>query len=464
MRVEASTKRSYAILGGGVLGLTAALRLLERGHAVTLIEREAEAGGLASGFRIPGAHLGTPAAAAPRVPDAVPAADDAVWLDKFYHHLFRSDQAVRALIHEVGLGDDLLWRRPLTVTLRDGAVHQLDSPLSLLRFQPVPLLDRVRMGAGLALLRALPSPTLLEGRTAAAWARRVMGRKAYDAVWGPLFTGKFGAVAEEIALPWFWARLHDRTPELGYVRGGFQRFYNRLAQRVRDRGGAIVLGTQVVGIESRSGGITVRTALVADVTATHEWQVERCIATLPTRVLCQLTPQLPEAYRAQYEWGRAYGAHCLIVALDRQLTDSYWMNVNDPGYPFMVLVEHTNYMPLQDYAGHHLVYLGNYRAMDDPLFRMSQDDVLSAFVPHLARINPLFDASWITNSWMFAAPYAQPIVTTDYRTHIPPFDTPVPGLYVANMFQVYPHDRGQNYSVELAERLVQHLEPAPPNA
>jgi protoporphyrinogen oxidase len=90
---------------------------------------------------------------------------------------------------------------------------------------------------------------------------------------------------------------------------------------------------------------------------------------------------------------------------------------------------------------------------------MSKDEALAEFLPHLARINPAFDPSWVQESWMFAAPYAQPIVTIDYREHIPPFETPLPGLYLANMFQVYPHDRGQNYSVELAERLVNQLEP-----
>jgi protoporphyrinogen oxidase len=136
------------------------------------------------------------------------------------------------------------------------------------------------------------------------------------------------------------------------------------------------------------------------------------------------------------------------------------MNITDPGYPFITLVEHTNYMPSRDYGGRHLIYLGNYRPMGDPLFSQRREEVMREFLPHLARINPAFERGWVQDSWMFSAPYAQPIVTTDYRQHIPPFRTPLPGLYLANMFQVYPHDRGQNYSVELAERLVRYLEGA----
>lgn len=415
----------YAILGGGILGLTAALRLAQRGQQVSLYEKEPEVGGLTAGFRV-----------------------GDVWLEKFYHHLFRSDRAITNLIGEVGLGDRLAWSRPLTTVLRGGKVYQLDSPFSLLRFPPLRLHERIRMAAGVAVLRYLPSPGILEGQRAADWIRRWMGQGSYEVVWQPLLKGKFGSLAEQIGLPWFWGRLHDRTAELGYMRGGFQLLYNRLADGVRDLGGELRLGTAVTGVAREPDG------RLAISTAANIERFDRVVSTLPTRLTCRLVPEFPAEYRARYDCGSAYGAHCLVLALDRRLTESYWMNINDPGYPFLALVEHTNYQGPEQYGGRHLIYLGNYRAMDDPLFSMSQETVLAQFLPHLQRINPQFKPSWVTESWMFQAPYAQPIVTADYRSHIPPFETPVPGLYMANMFQVYPHDRGQNYSVQLAEELV----------
>jgi protoporphyrinogen oxidase len=311
------------------------------------------------------------------------------------------------------------------------------------------------MGVWLAYLRTLGDAARLEGETAAEWIRRRMGAAAYDVVWEPLLRGKFGALADRIAMPWFWARVHDRTAELGYLRGGFHRLYDTLAVQITSRGGTLRFGTEVREVHTDpSGGLRVETA------GGESASVDRVVSTLAVRLTCRLVPELPDAYRSRHEWGTAYGAHCLVLALDRPLTTSYWMNVNDPGYPFMALVEHTNYMDRADYGGRHLIYLGNYRPMDDPLLRTPMAEVVEQFSPHLARINPAFRPAWVTDAWSFSAPFAQPIVTVDYREHIPPFETPVSGLWVASMFQVYPHDRGQNYSIELAERVVARLSEA----
>ena len=415
----------YALLGGGALGLMAAYRLAQAGQSVMVFEQEKTAGGLAAGFRVGDS-----------------------WLDKFYHHLFRSDKTAMKVIEELGLQLD--WHRPRTVSLINGSFEQLDSPLTLLQFKPWRIDERLRVAAVLAFLK-IANPAWLEGQTADAWLRRWMGKRTYEMLFEPLFIGKFGALHDQIALPWFWARLHDRTTQLGYLNGGFQLLYDRLAERISELGGKVLLGTRVEKVEQLAGRWQVQSSQ-------GDWTFDRVISTLPTRLTCRLIPALPPDYRARYDWGQAYGAHCLILALDHKLTDDcYWINICDRSYPFMAVVEHTNFRSPAEYGGKHLVYLGNYRAMDDPLFTMSKEEVLATFIPHLQRIIPTFQPEWLQESWMFKAPFAQPIVTTDYREHIPPLHTPLEGLWVANMFQVYPHDRGQNYSLELAERLVKQL-------
>ncbi len=420
------------VLGGGALGLTAALRLLQRGERVVLIERETEPGGLAAGFPLGASHL-----------------------EKFYHHLFRSDTDATALIEELGLGDRLVWPRPRTSLLWGGQQYQLDSPATVLTFSPLPVLDRLRLAAGFGYLRLEPNYGRLERTTADAWLRRWMGPRVYDVVWKPLLRAKFGDRYSDIAMPWFWARVHFRSPSLGYLRGGFQQLYDALVARIRELGGEVRLGTEVRRIEpAGEGRITVDTDA-------GEFEFDRVISTLATRLTIQLTPALGKDYAARYSQLTSYGAHCLILALDRPLTDVYWLNINDPGYPFLALVEHTNYMPPEDYGGRRLVYLGNYLPMGHPLFAKGEDEIVAEYVPALKRINPDFDISWITDRWAFKAPFAQPIVTVGYRDRLPPHPTPIRNLLIANMSQVYPQDRGQNYSIAMANRLVASLASGP---
>ncbi len=426
---------NYAILGGGALGLMTAYRLTQAGQAVMVFEQEPIAGGLASGFHV--------------------SSDEQMWLEKFYHHLFRSDTTVIHAIEELGLGDRLEWLRPRSVCLIDGKTEQLDSPLSLLRFKPLRIDERLRVAAVVAFLKVVP-PAWLEGKTADAWLRRWMGKRPYGMLFEPLFVGKFGTLKDEIALPWFWARIHDRTTQLGYVRGGFQHVYERLVERITQAGGKVLLGTHVEKVEQVVNDTEDKPQWSVQ-TSKGTWTFDRVISTLPTRLSCRLIPALPEDYRAKYDWGQAYGAHCLVLSLDRQLTDSYWINICDSGYPFTGLFEHTNFRSPAEYDGKHLLYLGNYRPMNDPLFSQTKEEVMTDFLPHLQRLVPSFRPENVQESWLFKAPFAQPIVTTDYKAHIPPLETPLAGLWLANMFQIYPHDRGQNYSFELAERLVKEI-------
>lgn len=422
------------MLGAGALGLTVALRLAQAGRIVTVFEREEGPGGLAAGF--------------------LPA--PGVTLEKFYHHLFRSDHAFERLLSELGLGERLQWHQPVTASWINGRAWRLDSPAALLRFRPLPLFDRLRMGLVIAALRLLPRPGPLEGKRAEPWLRKMMGEQAYTMIWAPLLVGKFGAAAGSIALPWFWARVHDRSEDLGYPIGGFQPFYDQLSAAIAEAGGHLRFEAEVKEIRSLAdGGLEVSWLDAGHVLQTEYF--DEVASTLPTRLTARLSPQLPLSWREQYEWGQAYGVRCLILALDRPLTNVYWLNLDDPALPFLVMVEHTNLRPVLEYGGRHFVYLATYRPMDDPLLMAPTADLLEAAKHFLPRFAPAFEPDWILEHWSFVAPFAQPLVTTEYAAHIPPFETPLPGLWLASMFQVYPHDRGQNYSIELGERLAKRI-------
>jgi protoporphyrinogen oxidase len=415
------------VLGGGALGLGAALRLAEAGRRVTLIEREPQLGGLAAGFRVGPNNL-----------------------EKFYHHIFRTDTTIIAFIRELGLEPRLIWGQPNTSTLSQGRIVSLGTIPDLLRLPLLGPLDRSRFLLGMAVLKAIPNEKVFKGWTAARWMPRLMGRHGYEVMWEPILRGKFGARAEDIAMSWLWSRVHERSLGLGYLRGGFQQLYDAFGERIRALGGTVLTGTAAASIRTQNGGVEVHT----DSGEVHRF--DRLLATLPTRLFARLAAaDLPREFVERYPGPEHYGAHVLILGLDRSLVPGvYWLNINDRDLPFLALVEHTNFLPPDDYGGLHLVYLGNYLPMDHPLFGQSDDEIVTSYLAAIRHIRPDVDLSWVKQHWVFRAPFAQPIVTTDYLRTLPPHRTPLSGVYLANMAHVYPQDRGQNYSLRLGEHMA----------
>jgi protoporphyrinogen oxidase len=148
----------------------------------------------------------------------------------------------------------------------------------------------------------------------------------------------------------------------------------------------------------------------------------------------------------------------LILSLNRPLSKKgyYWFNLpKSAGFPFLALVEHTNFLPACQYGGENLVYCGDYLENSHEYFSLSREELLVRFLPSLERINPDFKPDWLVRSWLFKAPYAQPVPGVNHSAFIPEIATPIPNLFYASMSQVYPWDRGTNYAVELGRRTAQ---------
>jgi protoporphyrinogen oxidase len=420
------------VLGGGALGLTAALRLARRGAQVTIIEKETELGGLAAGFLV---------------------GDSGTYLEKFYHHIFRSDKDITALIEEMGLGEKLTWHKVNTSTLYKGKLWKL-SPVDLLLHYPISMIARIRLITGTAYLKATSNYKALNKFTAVEWLQKWMGKEAYDMQFKPVLVGKFGDFYDKISMSWFWSRVHERSLDLGYLGGGFQQLYDRLGEEIEKAGGSIKLGTAVTRIVSIEGG---KTRIEVDNGEPYEF--DAVVSSLPTKLFLRLAEGLPEDYKRKYDWGDALGAHVAVLALKESLLDPvYWLSIADQGYPFLVVVDHTNMRSTTEYGGRHLLYIGNYLPMSHRYFTQPDEETLAEFMPHLKKLNPKFDESWIEEKWVFKAPFAQPIVTREYAAHIPPLKTPLPNVYMGNMFQVYPQDRGQNYSIRLGEKIAELID------
>jgi protoporphyrinogen oxidase len=357
------------------------------------------------------------------------------------------------LIEEMGLGEKLTWHKVNTSTLYKGKLWKL-SPVDLLLHYPISMIARLRLITGTAYLKATSNYKALNKFTAAQWLQKWMGKEAYEMQFKPVLVGKFGDFYDKISMSWFWSRVHERSLDLGYLGGGFQQLYDRLGEEIEKAGGSIKLGTAVTRITPIEGGKT-----RVEVDNGEPYEFDAVVSSLPTKLFLKLAEGLPEDYRRKYDWGDALGAHVAVLALKESLLDPvYWLSIADKGYPFLVVVDHTNMRSPEEYGGRHLLYIGNYLPMSHRYFTQPDEETLAEFMPHLKKLNPQFDESWIEEKWVFKAPFAQPIVTREYAAHIPPLKTPLPNVYMGNMFQVYPQDRGQNYSIRLGEKIAEMID------
>lgn len=421
-----------AIIGAGVAGLSAAYDLARAGRQVTVFEAAQVAGGLASGFR------------------------DERWswpLERFYHHIFTTDKAIIALADEIGVASKLFFRGQVTAQWWRGKGYDLNGPLQVLRFPGLPFPDRVRFGAVAFYLKYLDAGwRRLERTTAAAWTSRWAGQNVYQALWRPLLEGKFGPYADEVNMAWLWARLRARSFKLGYFVGGFQGFCDALLGAVERQGVQVRLGAPVARAAQAGGGWEVG---VADAQAER---FDQLLVTGAPGLLTKLAPQLPSTYLGQLSKLRSMGAVVMTLALTRPLTGGlYWVNMPKDQFPYLALVEHTNFIEREHYGGDHLIYLGDYLEQGHAYFSMSQDELLERFLPSLKVVNPAFSRDWVRKSWLHREPYAQPIVPVGHSANIPPLRTPLPGLYWASMSQVYPWDRGTNFAVQLGREVAREM-------
>jgi protoporphyrinogen oxidase len=446
-----------AVVGGGFTGLAAAYELSKQ-HDVVLFEKESLFGGLANGWK------------------------EKAWkwsLEKSYHHLFTNDSAIISLIHELGLSDKLIIKRPITANyipvsllsssgLTRGSVFssktntdsrfrgndnntiaQLDSPLHLLRFPGLSMIDKFRTGGLAAFCKIYPFWQTLEGITAKQLFTHIGGKTAWEIIWEPLMTGKFGHYDNTIAASWLWARVHKRTSRLCYIEGGFQTLVDALADAIRKNGGIMYTNTTISSIKKGVGDSYII------YWKKRKQPFDKILLTIPTPLAYNLLSLQPTTYNLQPPLSIPH-LHAQTLILETKtpiLNDVYWLSITDRSFPFLAIVAHTNFMNKKQYGGHHLTYIGNYLPEGHPYLSMTKQQLFKKFLPFIKRLNPSLNSKLKTlNSFLFTSPFAQPVHQLHYSRRAPKLVTPAKNIYLANIDSIYPWDRGTNYAVELGLR------------
>ena len=428
------------IIGGGAAGLAAAYELTGQGHFAEVFEVAPFLGGQASTFEVGGGQL-----------------------ERGYHHLFVSDTAMTDLIHELGLGNKLAWLESKVGVYHSGRIWDFATPLDLLRFKPLTLFQRLRLGLLTFVLQKTRNWQKFEGVTAQDWLTKNLGQDIYQAIWEPMLRGKFGEYYDQVSMTWLWGKIYLRVASrgktlqkerLGYPMGSFGEVFNRLEERIIEQGGKVHLSARINQVTVEDGKATGLEAQLSGQEPISS-KYDAVIATTPSYIIARLVPSLPEDYQQKLTSISYLSAVLMILTLDRPLTSKYWLSIADRTLPFVGVIEHTNMIDPALYGGNHIVYLTNYTPRDSDLYSKTGNELLEEFVPHLRELNPSFDRSWVREFFHHKVDGAQPIIGVNYGQQIPDHRTPIRNLYLANTTQIYPEDRGTNYSVRMGRQVAQ---------
>lgn len=426
-------KNSINIVGGGFTGLTMAYYLSKSGWEVNVFEKDSEIGGLAGSFTVEGESL-----------------------EKFYHHWFTNDTHVLDLIKDLGCEDRVIQRPIKNGMYYANNFFKLSSPLDLLRFKALNFFNRIRLGFVVIAVRFVRDWRKLENKTATEWLKGICGEQGYKVVWEPLLKGKFGRYAETVSAVWFWNKIKLRGSSrdengkefLCYYKGGFASLADSMVREIKENGGKIHTNTAVVSVDT--GKIT-----------THDgrtFESNKVVLTTALPITAgMLKDKTDHAYIESLLKVQYIGNVCLTLELNKSLTDIYWLNVNDPDFPFVGLIEHTNFEPKETYKGRHIVYLSKYLPTDEKLYNLSEEEFFEYAFPFIKRMFPSFEKEWVLKYHVWKELYSQPLVTKHYSQIIPSQKTPLEGVYINTMAQIYPEDRGTNYAVREGKKMAEEF-------
>lgn len=422
------------IVGAGITGLTAGYRLANKGHEVTIFEKDSRIGGLARSIDFSGNKL-----------------------DCFYRHIFKSDIDIIKLIDELELTKDLVWKQVKMGFYYKGKTYNFTTPIDLLLFSPLPFIDRIKLGLISLFLKDVKNWKEFEKITAKEWIIKNFGKKIYEVVWGPLLEQKFAEKADKISMTWLYGRISARfksrevggTKEvLGYLNGSFQKLIDTLADRIIKAGGKIYTETPVtrIGIKDKK--------LNGLYAAGRNFDFDCVLITCAPSIIKTIIDINTAEIENSINMIDYHGSVALVFSHKKSLSNIYWLNVADRHSPFVAVVEHTNFISKENYNGNVIIYLGKYLSIQDELYKLSNEEIKNKFFSYLKNINSLFDEKDVIEWRVIREPFTQPIIPVNYSKIKMDYKCNIDGLYFANMSMIYPEDRGMSYSVKIANEVA----------
>ena len=402
-----------AIIGAGITGLTIGFYLSKKGHKVFLFEKDNFVGGLASGFKI-----------------------EDWYLERFYHHIFKSDEAIQGLVKDLRLKNIWVWKDCGAPIFYKNKIYPFSSPYNLLKFSPLPFFSRLRIGLVSLYLKHNSNFHSFEDFKGEEWIKKYMGKESWDVIWGPLMKKKFSKFYSQISMSWLWARIHKRSRFLGYPKGGFQVIINKMVKEIKKKNGKVILNKEIKDLDQLRS-------------------FKKIIFTGASPLFLKIAPRLPLTYQQKLKKIKYFGAISVLLTLKKPLTDwVYWLNINETAIPFIACVQQSNFIDSSFYNNLHPVYLTSYTPANSYLFKEESGKIVDKWIKYLPKINKNFNPQWLKEYMVFKEQFSQPLLKVGDFRHIPDFETPLKNVYLVNMVQVYPWDRGVNYAVETGQKFI----------
>ena len=421
------------VIGAGVMGLAAAYRAALNGHDVTLVEAAADPGGMAGHFNL-----------------------DGVSIERFYHFVCKTDQPTFDLLDELGMKDAIRWVPTSMGFFNNNKLYSWGDPISLLSLPTLGWLDKLRYGLfAFVCVRRNQWPAL-EHDSAKDWIIRWCGTSIYERFWKPLFDFKFYEYADNVSAAWIWTRIRRigrsrksmLQEELGYIEGGSITLVNALVRAAEAHGARIFLAEPATRVTAEAGHVT------GVQTNSRHIPCDAVISTAPTPYVSALVPDLPQVWKDRYDSIHNIGVICVIFKLQKSVSPHFWVNISQPELEIPGIIEFSN---LRKTGDHSIVYVPYYMPVTQEKFSWPDERLLAEGFACLQRINPKLVETDIIATKVARLRYGQPVCEPDFAAKIPPLQTPIAGLQIADTCFYYPEDRGVAESLRLGSAMAIQL-------
>ncbi|MBK9616898.1 MAG: NAD(P)/FAD-dependent oxidoreductase [Uliginosibacterium sp.] len=426
--------RQVAVIGAGPMGLAVAYELAKAGDKVTIFEADDRIGGMSAAFDF----------ACTRI-------------ERYYHFVCGPDTPLFAYLDELGLTSRLKWTSTRMGFYYNGVLHDWGNPVALLKFPGLSLVQKFRYGLQVMSAKGVKDWCALDKISSSDWLKRGIGEAAFDVLWKPLFHYKFYEYQDSLSAAWLGTRIKRVAlsrksvfeERMGYLEGGSEVLLEVLAERIRAMGGEIVLNAPVgVGGHPTGGpgrkdfGVQVRGQLQ---------RFDTVVSTIPLPYLSRMLPGLPEDEATKIAAIKNVGVICVLLKLKKPFTHNFWLNINDPRIEIPGLIEYSNLNPLDGESS--IVYAPYYMPQSHPKYARDPQTFIDETLRYMQLIRPTFSTDDVIASAAHRYEFAQTVCTPDFFAALPPMQSKVAGLFMADTSHYYPEDRSICESMALGAKL-----------